>query len=92
MVEHDKNHILKGIFFCGIFLGFLMVQPMPIWIYRYNLCFTHTDSHYKLYYKLLTPYAYLILTLYLLKMTKNHFFYVFRWWCKDLMPTRLMDR
>ena len=30
---------------------------------------------------------------YLLKMTKNHFFYVFRWWCKDLIiPTRLMDR
>ena len=86
----------KITFFMGIFWHFFWVfwwfYPCQYGSEEYNFWFTHTDNHYKLDYKLLTSYAYLILTLYLLKMTKNHFFYVFRWWCKDLMPTRLMDR
>ena len=78
--------------FFGIFGVFWWFYPCQYGSEGYTFWFTHTGNHYKLDYKL-TSYAYLILTLYIVRNDKkNHFFYVFRWWRKDLMPTRLMDR
>ena len=66
MVENDKNHVFHGNFLAlfWVFWWFYPCQYGSIW---YNFCFTHTDNHYKLYYKLLTPYTYLILTLYIVR-------------------------
>ena len=70
MVENDKNHIFAWVFlvFCWVFWWF---NPCQYGSEGYNFCFTHTDNHYKLDYKLLTSYAYLILTLYIVKDDKK---------------------
>ena len=73
MVENDKNHLFYGhsLAFFWVFWWFYPCQYGSI---GYNFCFTHADNHYKLYYKLLTPYAYLILTLYIVRNDKNSLF------------------
>ena len=68
----------KITFFYGHFLAFFWVfwrfYPCQYGSEGYNFWFTHTDNHYKLDYKLLTSYAYLILTLYIVRNDKKSLF------------------
>jgi hypothetical protein len=91
MAKNDKNHVFTA-FFLAFFGVFCWSESWQYGSIGYNFCFTHADNHYKPHYKLLTPYVHLILTLYIVKNDKNHFFYVFEVLVQDSISTRLMKR
>ena len=78
----------------GIFRDVYGLKSCQYWYLMANIWFLHLNNNYKPYYNLVLPYLHLKLTLHMVENYKNHVFYghVFRWWCKDLMPTRLVGR
>ena len=85
----------KSLFMCNfwrIFGVFWWLHSCQYGFLGCTFCFIHADNHYKPHYKLLTPYASPIPTLYIVKNDKNHFFYVFEVLVQDSISTRLMKR